>query len=287
MGSQDFVSSIDVSGYEWRTLPTALQMTNGYAERRVLVPREWDGERRELPLRKHPELYRTFVALEPTEEAVQDFADRYGLLGTPTVVNCPSDTPGVHIRRHGELLHRWRYEIHEMRRTVEFWKLLNKGDEDALRAHAERDQGRLLFQNLPGTLAGSFEHAFESAEEQEEARLTPDDLRTPALVCLKRWINRPLKNYVGSKLMLNSRKKKLEYTYAPRNLLGALWLQVSELVTGVVEMHYCRECGKPIPIKKGGIEERKGRKDHDLCGNTCAQRAKRAGRRVRNPSSTL
>jgi hypothetical protein len=286
MGSRDFVSGVDVSGYEWRTLPTKRQMTEGYAEQRVLVPKVWGGETREVSLEKHLGLYTTFATLEPTEEAVQDFADLYGMLGVPTFVKYPSNIPGKHIGRHGELLHHWRHEIDEMRRTAELWSLLSGGDEDAIGGHALWQKGRLFFQNLPGTGVGSFEPAFESAEEQERACLAPNDLRTPALICLKRWMDRPLKNHVGSKLILNSREKKLEYTYAPRNLLGALWLQVSELVTGVVEIHYCRECGEPILIKKGGVGERQGRSDNELCGARCRKRASRGGRLVRNPSPT-
>jgi hypothetical protein len=70
----------------------------------------------------------------------------------------------------------------------------------------------------------------------------------------------------------------LSISYAPRDLLGALWLQLALAIDNSKEYRPCRTCGRLIEISKA----QSGRRRNSLfCENKCKVKDYRAGRRAR------
>lgn len=76
-------------------------------------------------------LHRTFASVRPTQDRIDKFAARYGLLG----LGCPLFDPTIAVQplRYGESFQAWRREITKMAGLVRLWDAVQREDRDTLR----------------------------------------------------------------------------------------------------------------------------------------------------------
>ena len=234
--------------------------------------------RRAIKLKDHPEMCFEFAALEPLEQNILSFAKRYGLLGIPTSVIVPTEEePGT--AKPGEPFQLWMIEIIGLRVAVILWELVEDKNEDELRKYVHWYKGGPFLVNPAGS--DDFKQFGDPANSlgtviyyDEVPHLPQGDVLTPARHWLKEAINARLSAYMDVELAVSD-TGSLVYSYQPKNLLGALWYQFSQFVTGVKRMNRCLVCDTPIVIEKGG------RSDKVYCSDSHKVLANRAGTRVR------
>lgn len=233
---------------------------------------------RQVDLKDHPLLFEAFADLEATEEAVRTFANKYGLLGFEPGIGVPFPKGGKPHLRRGELLSVWEQEITALRIAFKVWELLDRGIDDELGQHLKRGEhdDDVELYNPPGFDGLKFH---ELIYEDEAPPLDPSDIRTPIRHWLRKHINARLQAHVELRLEEDN-QGNLIYGNQPKNVLGAMWYQLSQVVTGVARLNRCLVCGRPIVVKRGG------RSDRVYCSDRCKMRASRSGKRVRKQSKT-
>jgi hypothetical protein len=172
---------VALGGYRWILASTRWQkrrepyLSHG-------IPRNNSYEARQyLPLVDVPDLFLILANLPPTQKSIKSFADQYGLLWLDEdIPDRRSATPGVPI-------YEWRYEILELRRTVDAWRLALSHKQPLDQEHQKRinerlkkwsfirllrnEKGRLQLSVRPTNLAGVAWFQLAQAVTQKE---TPD-----------------------------------------------------------------------------------------------------------------
>ena len=82
------------------------------------------------PLEERTGLFREFAALEPSEQQVLSFANRFGLLGAGSDRELDSRYGRVSV--YGELLELWKEEIEAFKLALEAWDVVAAGSRQAL-----------------------------------------------------------------------------------------------------------------------------------------------------------
>jgi len=210
-------------------------------------------------------VFRTFAEIQPDPEGILSFANSYGNLTS----NCP--------------LLVWHEEVLAMRRALCVWESLQKKDLRKLRNHFQlqmvpkEKRGRgicdlpeylsgfvnifykgsyLVFDSHPDTKPGS-RPPFpdrrakepigweEFPREQWDSLFNEIDVAAVARAYLRQVINRRFDKHVTSTLYWSGPKTLTRILHA-RNLLGWLWLQFEESITGHKKYRACEGpgCGK-------------------------------------------
>lgn len=211
------------------------------------------------PLRDVPELYRKFAALPvDDEEAVLSFVNHYGLL----VLDRNSEIP------FSCSLDLFKSEAQAMWRAVELFKNA-KGLLDLAAAELrERQNAQGVAQNLAKLAAlGPQPDAIMMLADNPR----PVDLAYAEIMGI---INQRLKNRVAPKLYYSLEGQRIadvHFSVVPVDLLGAMWLQLAQMV-GRSQLHLrCVVCGAWfLERPQAGKRPAKG-----YCSDACKQRAYR------------
>jgi hypothetical protein len=92
----------------------------------------------------------------------------------------------------------------------------------------------------------------------------------PARFFVQRRINRALdERVVRPQLLYDLDVGQMMLAHVPRNLLGALWLQFAQAISGDLEYRTCKECGKTIEVATD-LDGRSARKL--FCSDPCKSR---------------
>jgi len=236
------------------------------------------------PLQESTGLFREFGALPAIPEGILWFANSYGNLLGPI---CPILV--------------WHEEILAMQRAQLVWAALQKKDIRKLRNHfllqswppsmvASRDlppgngyeyKSRcLVFDSHPNTKAGS-RPPFpdrratepiswnEFPRDQWDSLINEIDVVTVAKAYLRQVIDQRFSNYSTATASW-IRPRTLTRIFWPRNLLGAIWLQFEQSMTGDKKYVTCEcpGCGKWIELSPAV-----NRSDKRFCDDKCRQRA--------------
>jgi hypothetical protein len=270
-------------------LPVRKTRSKGLIE---ALTKSFDGEapfeeRRYYPFLEHTGLFLTFAErITHDARGLLSFANKYGCLGF--------DGRG----RVDELdyLHRWYFEAHSMRQAVRVWRLLTSKDFNALSKHFRwlphpilRGVKSLYFDSHPH-LRDRAEAEFPdcrvvmevaSSESPEWEMLKEEDVQTAAQWYLKEIINWHLRGRADFELVwtnetgkrprkrstLQPRDMRMNRVLMPRNLLGALWLQLEQAVAGEKEYRPCAECGGMFEVSSTSA-----RADKRICSDACRSR---------------
>jgi hypothetical protein len=242
------------------------------------------------PLQEEPGLFRTFASIEPSPEGIVAFAGDYGNL-TKT---CPILV--------------WQEEVLAMRRAICVWELLRNNRFAELRKHfkwralseemwdvlEERGWGLayketiLVFDSHPDMRAGQRPQYpdrramepvswYEFPEEEYQKLIDEPDGMTFARGYLRQTIEHYSKEHVHSKLYWSG-TKALSRALWPADLLGALWLQFEEAITGRKEYRPCAfaGCGTWLEISAAA-----GRTTKQYCSDNCRVKAFQARKKAR------
>jgi len=198
------------------------------------------------------DFFREFAALdrEPSA-AIAEFADRFGLLGIPS-------------NRHGqaEWIAVWREEISAAKTVVEDWEYVRRfGRTQSYRQEWSRrvretmpSETELYFYLLPemvvdrkeGIAPETFSNLSGRKSAQSRKRLT--ELRGRAVERARRRIH----DLVGSRVAklvtpsLSRTGNTFSLSWEPQTLIGVIWFQIAQVVTGATMAGSCEWCGERL-----------------------------------------
>lgn len=241
-------------GYRWEVFPQPRRRPG--EEVRVLVLNVGRGEsiqqRYYNPLLlEKPILFKAFADLEPTEEAVLAFANRYGHLGLDEeeIKKKLADGDNTAYMNAairglaGEPFFRWFEELTELQAAVSMWEALGAGDTALLRQAVEKS---------------SYTDGKPPADPAALAAAGSDALRNA--------INDRLKEYTSAAMV--QRDGRLTLQVEPKNLLGAIWVQFAQAIDGRKTFARCKGCKEWFEIGPQGLRRKQG----EFCRNACKSR---------------
>lgn len=189
------------------------------------------------PLDDEPGLFRRFaLGTEPTPEKVQQFIREFGTLGL---------TSGK------ETLEIWKINIESMQRCIQWWDMLKQGKDVELR--------------------GKLRESKADFDRDTQQAFDRGDIDVAALCLINREVNLRLEEHVRPALEFDPRQSRDRLVLIPRNLLGAMWLQLAETVSSGKLHRQCEACGRWFEVSAGNY-----RTDRKYCSDACKVRAYRA-----------
>jgi hypothetical protein len=227
--------------------------------------------KREVPQKPYypldvPALFGKFADLDPSQDAILQFANQYGFLRE---------------MRGPELLSEWEHEIRSLSQAVLLWEWLKnrqtselqrfftwEGDRlTAPEMYDERTQTwrKVILSTLP---VKSFLELGQKPDKPGYWSLgpsfKPNDVKKPARALIEHMVSRRLGQEIHAGFSHG------EIYMWPKSLIGAMWLQFAEAIAGKTEYIRCVVCRKWIRLK----QKAKG-KGKIYCSNRCKQAAKR------------
>ena len=251
--------TVSEDGYEW---------LNGEDCRPRLVPRRAQGNRyRRCEL--HLGLFREFAALNPARDTIRGFADTYGDLFNRFALEQDAVRDDGTVA-WGTSLGTWTREIGDMRTLVVLWEQIRRRKTTALKKIIKwttKDVGYVI--ETPRRRANvTLAHA--RIAESRFDRFDRGDVLFPAKCALQMEINKRIAEQPPIPRLAWTPDYHQRLVFTPPNLLGAMWLQFAQAVTGEFELYPCDACGKFFQRGPGGR-----RADATTCGDSCRQRKKR------------
>ena len=224
---------------------------------------EQGKSRRYRPLEDKPALFRTFSELpikKPRElqEAAVEFANRYGRLLVAEA--------GAFVNR--EPLSLWRSEIGEMQDIVDLLVAVEDEDWDQLNEWLQFGSGHVTYTRYEG---GRIRH-FLSLSNTTIRRWDSEALARVAHVVIQHILNHKLAEHTSSQVLYDPGTDSLGLHVMPSNLLGALYVEAAEAVTGNRDYRRCGQCSSWFAISPD-IE--RGRSDRRYCSSACRSKAYR------------
>ncbi|MGH2359620.1 MAG: hypothetical protein ACRDGM_03645 [bacterium] len=250
-----FAWSIPDRGYTWDADARAEPRLGGKGEPPFLLvhpkttrTRQYSPLPFDEPGREEAPLFQRFADIEPTQDAILKFANEYGWLGVDEPAISPY-YPGVkageHIVTTGESLDRWRREIVELREASIIWRWLDEEDEEAMARAVRWESDGCVCVTVPrksGRALREREILFHKRLQEDLFRLLRrDDPSVAVRSALLRTLNKKLRGLVSPCLLLD-RKGQLRGFLRPHHMLGAIWLQLYQAVTGQRRLRTCQYC---------------------------------------------
>jgi hypothetical protein len=269
---------------------------------RVLTPPPSATDVREYaPLRSEPTLFITFAETEPTEAGILGFANRFGMLGlaredilTPPLPGVPNKDrlPALELLQRrtiapllGEPLERWASEIDSMRQLVRLWEILRRDDPAEIARHIKWRKHKKevsVFYHVDASIPepkgdpdGNFILIGEYADGRNPLGLRYGEAHRPARLWIADRVNTRLSGEVSPHLDVDGQGDESVISFAPRSLIGALWLQFALAVAGDADFRACKECGNLFEVSKSA-----SRSDRQFCSTACRVKAYRQRQEV-------
>ena len=209
-------------------------------------------------------LFRIFAELDPIEDAIEAFADEFGLLGHPVMMGAKAGGNEI----VGEPIDRWASQVKRMQAAVRLWDFVQADDfagiEQAISAGVPsvpwgRSIGTAWHSLMDETAIGA-DYAAQRMHGWQVAQ---------ALKYIRNQINAGLANCVEPKLGWDPDGGRLRLNVAPASLIGAIWLQFAFAVDSDARFRRCDTCGTWFSIAPPKRESRK------YCSDACRTRAYR------------
>lgn len=230
------------------------------------------------PLTESPALFRAFAELEPTQEAVLAFANAHGWLGVPKPTaegpaaavaasfrarGVPFRSEGIGDAALGEPLARWTNEIRHLAEAVEMLDAARQDNPELSRWVRLSEHGALYLRRERGHL--------ERIEEPEELATYATRSRAQAArLFVQRWANERLAEHAAPRVLFNPDRRECEIHITPKNLLGALWLQLAQALEGGRDYRRCATCRSWF-----SVAPELNRSDRLYCSERCRAKAYR------------
>ena len=219
------------------------------------------------PLNTHTALFKEFAETEPTQEGVMAFAAKYGLLteGEEIAPKEAPSPPPYYLK--GEPLMRWSSEIAMMRFLLNVWELAKNADVEGITDFLQREgvhlgitsdtrvgetstlapffvaPPRLVGDGRPDEMDPPTPAPYFFAPPRGEPRVTTmQEYFTWYYLRVLHRINECLEREVSPRLHWNLELNRPVLRFTPHDLLGALWLQFAEAISGNKEYRQCLKC---------------------------------------------
>jgi hypothetical protein len=276
-------------GFEWIHTTARPPMFSGtqQPEKSFYLVRTGGGESTNPPYDPFTEtgLYRNFADTPATREGILDFANRYGWLGVGVNIDEPvPDEPNSYNLANGEPEETWYREIATMRHLIGLWE--NAGGS----GHHTNKSWLSEFIHWKGPdKNGEDRHPFREVvyrapafgfakhrplmifdERRDSERFSKSgDLVLPARYALVMRVDSKVAQYrCAPRLILEDPAKPPKLRLVPENLIGALWVQFQQAITGNRRYEQCQQCN-------GWFEIAAKREETKFCSNACRFRAYR------------
>jgi len=265
--------------FRWKVSEAGYQWANGISDGKPhLVTRFEPGKG--IRLIEPPNgTFAEFARLEPTENGIREFAEKFGDLfdtySEPDHVAHDGTVSG------GASMKRWRSAIGDMRVLFDLWKSIQN------RRFAELK--KVISWQKTGRSFSSVSYRIETPTRKRDqmlghskfsrnafSRFSKGDVLLPARYALQEEINLRLAEHPTVPRLAwtpDTRETSGGYyqriVFIPPNLLAAMWLQFAQAVTGEFGLQQCI-CGKFFQVGPGGR-----RADATTCSDACRQRKRR------------
>ena len=240
------------ASYEWTdAVPANAAGAQCQSDRRWLVPHipSRDHLKSYRPLVETPALFKTFVDLEPTEDAFRGFSNRFGQLGTQELALIGSQVIT------GISLSRFVSEHSALKQVVGMLDVLNRRPE--LRVYAKRISDQAIQNAL---LSGD-------VPSLREASTAWVQLTTNLHLCGRADVGDPVVTVLERDSL-----GKLRLAQTTQSLLGVLWLQCARAAEGDQVFKQCEPCRDWFLVSpQGGGKRRQA----IYCSPRCKVRAHR------------
>ena len=187
-------------------------------------------------------ILKTFVKTEATKEGIMSFAEKFGHLGISRYHRHEGTEPV-----YGESFGDWAREIAKVRSVIINWGLVNTMhglNEDA--PHVE-EAPEDLFEWFDMTCEAM--NLLNTAEDGVISYKDPYNLKIIYLSKIKDNINSSLHNRIQPVTEINETVDGISFALAPTTLLGAIWLQIAQVVSPTSHMKVCAYCGDLFEAK--------------------------------------
>jgi len=217
------------------------------------------------PLVEYPALFKVFADLELSERAILEFAGKYGAFHVEAQIPTPSRLAQEGWRL-AEPVSLWRSEIRAARETI-----------DILSARHDQNEAVLGERFRPGSEGVSYHDPRSPrsltiiSRDEFYRRSKIGRIVEAAGITAHAYIWLRLFDHTSTYLDYSNQKDVFGLQIRPKNLLGAIWLQLADYATGKRDYRDCKLCGTWI-----ALEPRFNRKDRLYCSNSCRQKAYRA-----------
>jgi hypothetical protein len=239
------------------------------------------------PLAAEPGLFLNFAGLDLTPESFLAFANRYGSLGGYSCLFRPegeeeASLPGAEPlfvgRDEGvwvpgaELFSYWRDEVVWVRFLVDLWRMIEDHDRRGLARHVTWDAAGRLIYHIPAAdkshpaadWRGSGKRPSPDNYTEAMGLFPVGDLEGPALRLLQIALNTELDRSIKPTLSWQAASRTLVLANTATSLLGALYLQLAEMIDGGKKYQRCPICHRFFPLARGV-----NRADRVTCSPTC------------------
>jgi hypothetical protein len=222
-------------------------LTDGLAVGAPFVRRQYE------PLKTYPGLFRQFAQLPLQDRnAILEFANEYGTLGIQRPLHWTApEEPNRLLPVFGETWQDWAQQIDDMRRAVAIWDMLQARDLSQLLQHIRWHQAGSkecwVYDSHPDLDKSQIAPApgrHRQLIEPVEDLFRPGDVLIPAMFLVQRWVNDHLDDTVAPRLLYDLDLGAQVLQIVPRNLAGAMWLQLAQTIAGNKHHRTCKECGK-------------------------------------------
>ena len=245
-------TNFETFNFQWKVF------TDGYEWRGDQLWDKGKHTRFYQPLREHTALFMEFAQIKPTKAGILKFVHQYGTLRLP-----PAPARGsfsLPRRQTNDTLKDWREAIGTLRAVLWKWQqIANLFPSEPLQTF-----GLMLSSNRRPPDSRWIEHP------------TFGDITEFWLI-----LNRLLQSHPTHVRILPTVNGDWQLVFEPKDLLGAIWLQLAQAVAGNYSIKICRGCGKPFQVGGGNR-----RADATTCNDTCRQRANRKAKEGHNGNQT-
>lgn len=227
--------------------------------------------KRYMPLEEFTGLFKIFAKTKLDHDGVLEFANKYGTLTRGSHIRPPSGSGPV---LAGEPLRLWYDHIDRVKRLLDLWCMLRKEDTAALKKHIKWSNGRVDYQSYVGEKpprGQSYQVARIASEEVYPhifERFERGNVILPAWYHLQREMNKNLQEQVSPRLLWH--EEDLRLFFWPKDLLGAIWLQFAQAVSGNRKYRSCAECGTVFELSP-----QSARRNRIYCSDSCKMTAYR------------
>lgn len=254
-----FEWGIPGSGFEWQTSPNRAKESASEALDLVM---KVSGEKRVWTydlLEKNTGLFRSFAALK-TPQQMLEFANTYGEMG---IRGSCSD---VAFR---EPLLEWERNIREVRIAVKILDAIKSKNQKIANSFLMWNDGFPSVVKVDGDNAqGMVSHGDSFSSLRDEGLLQPKY----AVKILIAWLQRLLVDKVNLwshvVFIQDFDTDESLFRLSITTLIGAIWWQVAQSLTGQGEYRECPTCKKPFEVAPGA-----DRKNKDYCSANCRVKA--------------
>lgn len=255
-------------GYIWQTLPVREgQLGKALKDTRILTfpaPGESTVFETIAPLSINDALLWRLATTELNEASITAFANSFGLL----VGNHYGAPGGRGLAYSGDTYEVWVNEISDAKLAVDLYSAIRLADRltlsNLVKWSAQKQSVRLVLRDYrqgSALIAGPEHHP------EELAYFEPGDVIMPAQFYLMRLVNRQLEKYISPQLVWSTDQERSGLYLCPKNLLGAMWVQFSEIIDQRKTIASCEACG---------VWFERARKDKRHCSDSCRVRAMRS-----------